>query len=57
MSAKYIYLIGREMVKKGPDKGQVKEVLKRQIDLEQIRAVSTRYAVMHYIKCSHHIIL
>nr|CAB3264157.1 unconventional myosin-If [Phallusia mammillata] len=41
MSSKFIYLIGREVVKKGPEKGQIKEVLKRQIDLDQIRAIST----------------
>jgi len=42
LSAKFIYLIGREVVKKGPEKGQIKEVLKRQIDLDQVRAISTR---------------
>ena len=46
MSAKNIYLIGREVVKKGPEKGQIKEVLKRHIDLEHVRAVSTRYKMM-----------
>ncbi|XP_069784772.1 unconventional myosin-If-like isoform X2 [Narcine bancroftii] len=40
LSPKYIYLIGREKVKKGPDKGQIKEILKRKIDIQNIIAVS-----------------
>ncbi|KAL5004495.1 hypothetical protein ScPMuIL_017951 [Solemya velum] len=36
LTAKYIYLIGRETVKKGPEKGLVKDVIKRQIALEQV---------------------
>ncbi|XP_067131867.1 unconventional myosin-Ie-like [Centruroides vittatus] len=36
ITAKHIYLIGREKVKKGADKGQVKEVIKRKIHLENV---------------------
>ncbi len=43
LSAKNLYLIGREAVKKGPEKGQVKEVIKRKIPIEQITHVSLRY--------------
>lgn len=38
-----MYLIGREKVKQGPEKGQVTEVLKRRIDVDKILAVSLRY--------------
>ncbi|KAM6967963.1 myosin IEb [Aplochiton taeniatus] len=40
LSPKFLYLIGREKVKQGPDKGQIQEVLKRQIPLESIQSVS-----------------
>lgn len=40
LSAKFIYLIGREQIKKGPEKGQLREVLKRQIPIENVEAVS-----------------
>ncbi|XP_078279689.1 unconventional myosin-If-like [Rhinoraja longicauda] len=40
LSPKYIYLIGREKVKKGPEKGQIKEILKRKIDIQNITGVS-----------------
>uniref|UniRef100_A0A8D3D2D3 Osteoclast-stimulating factor 1 n=1 Tax=Scophthalmus maximus TaxID=52904 RepID=A0A8D3D2D3_SCOMX len=40
LTPKSVYLIGREKVKQGPEKGQVTEVLKRQIDVEKILAVS-----------------
>lgn len=43
LTPKSVYLIGREKVKQGPEKGQVTEVLKRQIDVEKILAVSLRY--------------
>lgn len=43
LTPKSVYLIGREKVKQGPDKGMVKEVLKRKIDVEKIMAVSLRY--------------
>ncbi|XP_075464143.1 unconventional myosin-Ie-like isoform X2 [Ascaphus truei] len=40
MTPKFLYLIGREQVKQGPEKGKVTEVLKRQIELQNIQAVS-----------------
>ncbi|XP_036159109.1 unconventional myosin-Ie isoform X4 [Myotis myotis] len=40
LTPKCLYLIGREKVKQGPDKGQVKEVLKRRIEMERILSVS-----------------
>ncbi|XP_063173201.1 unconventional myosin-Ie-like [Candoia aspera] len=40
LTPKWLYLIGREKVKQGPDKGAVKEVLKRQIEVERIQSVS-----------------
>ncbi|XP_062888168.1 unconventional myosin-If-like [Mobula hypostoma] len=40
LTPKYIYLIGREKIKKGPEKGQIKEVMKRKIDIQNITAVS-----------------
>lgn len=46
MTPKSVYLIGREKVKQGPEKGQVTEVLKRKIDLEKILALSLRYKTL-----------
>ncbi|KAL1007262.1 hypothetical protein UPYG_G00084250 [Umbra pygmaea] len=40
LTPKCVYLIGREKKKQGPEKGQVTEVLKRQIEVEKILAVS-----------------
>ncbi|CAH6874466.1 Myo1e [Phodopus roborovskii] len=40
LTPKCLYLIGREKVKQGPDKGLVKEVLKRRIEMERILSVS-----------------
>lgn len=40
LTPKYLYLIGREKVKQGPDKGQIQEVLKRKIELQKIQSVS-----------------
>ncbi|KAB0402767.1 hypothetical protein E2I00_001196, partial [Balaenoptera physalus] len=40
LTPKCLYLIGREKVKQGPDKGLVKEVLKRRIETERILSVS-----------------
>ncbi|XP_077175762.1 unconventional myosin-Ie-like isoform X2 [Paroedura picta] len=40
LTPKFLYLIGREKVKQGPEKGAIKEVLKRQIELERIQSVS-----------------
>lgn len=46
LTPKGIYLIGREKVKKGPEKGQVKEVLKRKLDFASISAVSLRWEMI-----------
>lgn len=43
LTPKFLYLIGREKVKQGPDKGQIQEVLKRKIELHKIQSVSLRY--------------
>lgn len=40
LSAKNIYLIGREQIKKGPEKGVIKDVVKRKLALEQIQSIS-----------------
>uniref|UniRef100_A0A3Q3KII3 Osteoclast-stimulating factor 1 n=1 Tax=Monopterus albus TaxID=43700 RepID=A0A3Q3KII3_MONAL len=40
LTPKGIYLVGREKVKKGPEKGQIKEVLKRKLEFESISGVS-----------------
>uniref|UniRef100_A0A8C0BP48 Myosin IE n=1 Tax=Buteo japonicus TaxID=224669 RepID=A0A8C0BP48_9AVES len=40
LTPKCIYLIGREKIKQGPEKGQVKEVLKRRMEVERILSVS-----------------
>uniref|UniRef100_A0A665WNW2 Osteoclast-stimulating factor 1 n=1 Tax=Echeneis naucrates TaxID=173247 RepID=A0A665WNW2_ECHNA len=40
LTPKGIYLIGREKVKKGPEKGQIKEVLKRKMEFGSITNVS-----------------
>ncbi|CAN8005135.1 unnamed protein product, partial [Ixodes hexagonus] len=44
LTPKSVFLIGREKVKKGADKGKIREVVKRRIDLENISqvTVSTR---------------
>lgn len=42
LTPKCMYLIGKEKVKQGPEKGQIKEVLKRKIDVDKIMAVSLR---------------
>lgn len=42
LTPKCIYLIGREKIKQGPEKGQVKEVLKRRMEVERILSVSLR---------------
>lgn len=42
LTPKGIYLIGREKVKKGPEKGQIKEVLKRKMEFGGISSVSLR---------------
>nr|XP_057929823.1 unconventional myosin-If [Doryrhamphus excisus] len=40
LTPKGIYLIGREKVKKGPEKGQIKEVLKRKLEFGSIGGIS-----------------
>uniref|UniRef100_A0A3B3SIM4 Osteoclast-stimulating factor 1 n=1 Tax=Paramormyrops kingsleyae TaxID=1676925 RepID=A0A3B3SIM4_9TELE len=40
LTPKFLYLIGREKVKQGPEKGQIHEVLKRQIELDKVQTVS-----------------
>lgn len=35
-----LYLIGREKIKKGKDKGKFCEVIKRKINIDQIAAIS-----------------
>ncbi|KFQ64802.1 Unconventional myosin-If, partial [Pelecanus crispus] len=40
LTPKYFYLIGREKVKKGPEKGQIKEVLKKKVELQAVIRVS-----------------
>ncbi|XP_073702578.1 myosin IEb [Garra rufa] len=40
LTPKLLYLIGREKVKQGPEKGQIREVLKRKIEVEKIQSVS-----------------
>ncbi|XP_060788496.1 unconventional myosin-If isoform X2 [Neoarius graeffei] len=40
LTPKGIYLIGREKIKKGPEKGQIKEVLKRKLEIGSIRSIS-----------------
>ncbi|XP_068131635.1 unconventional myosin-Ie [Hyperolius riggenbachi] len=40
LTPRSVYLIGREKMKQGPEKGMVKEVVKRKIDIERILSVS-----------------
>ncbi|XP_006869067.1 PREDICTED: unconventional myosin-If [Chrysochloris asiatica] len=40
LTPKCVYVIGREKVKKGPEKGQVREVLKKKLELQALRGVS-----------------
>ncbi|XP_039371826.1 unconventional myosin-If isoform X1 [Mauremys reevesii] len=40
LTPKYFYLIGREKIKKGPEKGQIKEVLKKKVEIQAICRVS-----------------
>lgn len=46
LTSRFLYLIGREKVKQGPEKGAVREVLKRQIELERIQSVSLRWVLL-----------
>lgn len=47
-----MYMIGREKVKQGPDKGQIQEVLKRKIELNRIQSVSMRYQFVKIVRKS-----
>ncbi|XP_029466790.1 LOW QUALITY PROTEIN: unconventional myosin-If [Rhinatrema bivittatum] len=40
LTPKHLYLIGREKVKKGPERGQIKEVLKKKLEIQALRSVS-----------------
>ncbi|XP_032089957.1 unconventional myosin-Ie-like [Thamnophis elegans] len=40
LTPKFLYLIGREKVKQGAEKGAIREVLKRQLEVERIQSVS-----------------
>lgn len=40
LTGKYIYMIGREQIKKGPEKGNSIEVIKRKLSFNQISYVS-----------------
>lgn len=42
LTANAIYLIGREKVAKGPNKGEIIEVLKRRLEMSEITSVSLR---------------
>lgn len=42
LTPNFLYLIGREKVKQGPDKGQIQEVLKRKIEINKVQSVSLR---------------
>lgn len=46
LTKSHLYLIGRMQVKKGPEKGQIKDVIKRKIDLENISQVSQKMQVV-----------
>ncbi|KAH0625907.1 hypothetical protein JD844_034276 [Phrynosoma platyrhinos] len=40
LTPRYFYLIGREKVKKGPEKGQIREVLKKKVEVQEVNRVS-----------------
>uniref|UniRef100_A0A3Q0RQT0 Osteoclast-stimulating factor 1 n=1 Tax=Amphilophus citrinellus TaxID=61819 RepID=A0A3Q0RQT0_AMPCI len=40
LTPNFLYMIGREKVKHGPDKGQIQEVLKRKMEINNIQSVS-----------------
>lgn len=50
LTPKYFYLIGREKVKKGPEKGQIKEVLKKKVELQAVSGVSLRCVPKHGLR-------
>lgn len=43
---KFIYLVGREVIKKGAQKGQTEEVIKRKLEYDQITSVSLRFVYL-----------
>lgn len=51
LTPKFLYLIGREKVKQGPEKGQIQEVLKRKIEVNKIQSVSLRYTTRTRSRC------
>lgn len=55
LTPKCIYLIGREKIKQGPEKGQVKEVLKRRMEVERILSVSLRSVPWKYLSIDREI--
>ena len=56
LSAKNIYLIGREKVKKGPQKGQQVEVVKRKINFDDLSHVSLRYNSKQFSNNKHRVL-
>uniref|UniRef100_A0A8C6X0U4 Myosin IF n=1 Tax=Naja naja TaxID=35670 RepID=A0A8C6X0U4_NAJNA len=40
LTPKHLYLIGREKVKKGPEKGLIREVLKKKLEVQRLNRVS-----------------
>jgi myosin-1 len=40
LTSRSVFLVGREVVKKGPEKGKPVEVIKRKLDFENISHVS-----------------
>lgn len=42
LTPKCVYVIGREKVKRGPEKGLVREVLKKKLEIQALRGVSLR---------------
>lgn len=40
LTNKYLYLIGREQIKKGVDKGNLVEVIKRKLSFNQLSHIS-----------------
>ncbi|XP_044282110.1 unconventional myosin-If [Varanus komodoensis] len=40
LTPKHFYMIGREKVKKGPEKGQIREVLKKKVEVQAVNRIS-----------------
>lgn len=51
LSAKHVYLIGRETIKKGPDKGKIVEIVKRKLTMDQIGSLSLRWVFATFKRC------